>query len=146
MQGAYSLLPIVATLYYFGCVPHGPTVLKLPLLFSSKREHSEKSRLDFRRSLVSGLYVPSRGRSASFFPEQRLLIERMKKHGKIACKHNLLRFDSFSKAGRCCLSRDILKYKYSLVAGWNVEHETFVSFHLLEAQPPSSSPLWNPNP
>ena len=33
-------------------------------------------RLDFRRSLVSGL--PSRGRSAGSFPEQRLVIEPIK--------------------------------------------------------------------
>ena len=33
------------------------------------------SRLDFRRSLVSGLRPSLRGRSAGSFPEQRLVIE-----------------------------------------------------------------------
>ena len=40
-------------------------------------------RLDFRRSLVSGLLTSLRGRSAGSFPEQRLVIEPILEHAAI---------------------------------------------------------------
>ena len=43
-----------------------------------EQQFPENSRLDFRRSLESGLCSTFRGRSAGSFPEQRLEIEPMK--------------------------------------------------------------------
>ena len=58
---------------------------------STKISNDRADRLDFRRSLVSGLPSPkSSGRSAGSFPEQRLVIEPI---GQMAIAIALLGFN-----------------------------------------------------